>query len=350
MNNSRISDEDRVLLENYRNYLAAEAEKAKVDNKKQIQAFKRFAKSKGVAINDENFDYVPTIGIVASKQNLLLDLKGDIQPDKEGLIPFDGLKSKFQIKPNISGYFFDEKFMAMPHSYFRRGYSKENNFSPSLIDVFWREKNLNFKTFIAMDIDRVRIDVDDSTCMEFDAWFGAPFSKDVAAIPDGTSKYRPPLDIADSHIAFFFGDAYSLDIIWTSKEGIKSFQAEEFKSARVKIAIDGCNFYPVRYIHAEYDIHNACFRHFDGAVHLYTEDEYFARRNSDFNHNKKEQKHIKSKSIKLFKMNGNIDVNSWVEYCCHFCSGNPLIIEYFTGSYPQQTVETIAKLRSIKQR
>jgi hypothetical protein len=77
------------------------------------------------------------------------------------------------------------------------------------------------------------------------------------------------------------------------------------------------------------------FRHFDGAVHYYTEDEYLNRRDSDFNFNTKSLLCIKPYSEKLFKFNGNISVDMWVEFCSHFYAANPLVIEYFSGSYPE---------------
>ncbi len=87
---------------------------------------------------------------------------------------------------------------------------------------------------------------------------------------------------------------HSLDIKWETKNNIKSFQAEEFKTEEIKIEYENGSFHPVRYIHAEYDLTEKVFRHFDGAIHFYTEDEYYRRRDSDFNFNKKNTTHIKS--------------------------------------------------------
>ena len=149
-------------------------------------------------------------------------------------------------------------------------------------------------------------------------------------------------------ISMFFNEAYSLDVSWHTNNGIKTFQAEEFKTENVKLKINNSIFHPVRYLHAEYDSKNKIFRHFDGAVHLYSETEYFQRRDSDFNYNQKFQLHIKADSLKLFKMNGNVDIDSWILYSSHFFTGNPLIIEYFEGQYPEHIKEIIEKIRQIK--
>ncbi|MCB9249960.1 MAG: hypothetical protein H6613_16135 [Ignavibacteriales bacterium] len=76
------------------------------------------------------------------------------------------------------------------------------------------------------------------------------------------------------------------------------------------------------------------FRHIDGAIHLYTLSEYLKKRDSDFNYNYKDDFKIKSISKKLFKFNGKIATNNFIEYSSHYFSGNPLMYEYFEGKYP----------------
>jgi len=99
-------------------------------------------------------------------------------------------------------------------------------------------------------------------------------------------------------------------------------------------------------MHAEFDISANCFRHFDGAVQLFLEDEYLQRRESDFNMNAKTIDHIKARSRKVFKLNGPITVKRWVELCCQFYSANPLAFEYFSKSYPANINETLAQIRA----
>ena len=236
--------------------------------------------------------------------------------------------------------------MVMAHPYFRRGFHKKSNFTPRFIDLFWGLSKNDVDLYLAIDINRVRINVDEISYHELDTWYGARFNKEIQSIPENMSKLRPPLDIESSYISLFFNHAYSLDTIWKTKDKIKSFQAEEFKAEDVKLIIDGNHYFPVRYIHAEFDLNKRCFRHFDGAIHLLNEDEYFQRRDSDFNYNLKHNQHIKSKSQKLFKMNGTIDIDTWILYTSHFFSGNPLIFEYFEGRYPDHVSEMIEKVRT----
>src|SRR5699024_4796951 len=74
---------------------------------------------------------------------------------------------------------------------------------------------------------------------------------------------------------------------------VKAFQAEEFKQDYITLKYDGQTYHPVKYIHAEYDLDKGYFKHFDGALHLYTPEEYFARRDQDFHYNLKNPIQIK---------------------------------------------------------
>jgi hypothetical protein len=103
----------------------------------------------------------------------------------------------------------------------------------------------------------------------------------------------------------------------------------------------------VRYLHAEYDLSLGTFRHVDGAIHYYTEQEYYSRRDSDLNYNAKNSHHIKPASQKLFKMNGSISINTWIEFASHFLAGNPLVFEYFEGTYPPHILELLSKIRAM---
>lgn len=315
-------------------------------NAKVIVEFQDFAAKQGIILSEENFKYIRTIGVVATYPNLLSYLSPAFLKDKEGLLDYQSLCNSFERKRFMPGYLSAENYRVMAHPYFRRGFHDINNFAPRFIELFWAFNSPDIQTYISLDYDRVRIDESEFGYMEFDTWFGAKFDRNIESISDGIVKLRPPLDIDQAHISFFFASVYSLDIKWVTKDSIKSFQLEEFKDESVKIHKDGIEYYPVRYIHAEYDLDLGQFRHFDGAIHFYTEDEYFQRRDSDFNHNAKSTQ-IKTLSQKLFKMNGIIGIDTWIEFTSHFLTGNPLIFEYFEGKYPRHLQEILEKIRSI---
>jgi hypothetical protein len=274
-------------------------------------------------------------------------LDSSLVNDKEGLLDFKSLYLIFGKKRFFDGYLWGDNFMLMAHHYFRRGYHEANTYAPSFIEIFWNHKNDNIDTYISLDADRVRININDSLPEELDRWYGAGFDRNIESIPDGIVKLRPRMDIND-FLDSSFSSAYALDIKWTTKDRIKSFQAEEFKTENIKISKNSIEYYPVRYIHAEYDLDKKYFRHFDGAIHFYTETEYYSRRDSNFNYNNKSQSHIKPLSQKLFKMNGQISIETWVELSSHFFTGNPLIFEYFEGKYPNHIEKMLEEVRLRK--
>jgi hypothetical protein len=332
-------------MQRYLQSMIEEEQKELSENADKIEHFKKLCAKKGFQLTDNNFNYIQTIGIVASYPNILSFLNPNIENDKEGLVKCDLLNKHFVKKELVSGYFYDTDYMVMAHPYFRRGFYENSNFAPRFIEFFWGLKKPELDLYIAIDFNRVRINVDDSVYMELDTWYGARFNKEIHQIPDDVSKHRPPLDLDKHLISFFFRNAYSLDTLWETKNGIKTFQAEEFKTEDEKITINGNDYFPARYIHAEFDLNKKIFRHFDGAVHLYNESEYYQRRDSDFNYNSKHALQIKSNSRKIFKMNGVVDVDTLILFASHFFTGNPLIIEYFEGEYPEYIAEMIEKAR-----
>lgn len=58
--------------------------------------------------------------------------------------------------------------------------------------------------------------------------------------------------------------------------------------------------------------------------------------------------HIKARSRKVFKINGSLATEDWVEFCCHFFAGNPLVYEYFDGNYPRYVDEALERIRASR--
>lgn len=314
-----------------------------------IQSFIDYCDSKQIKLTLDNFDYVQTIGIVATYPNIVYLLNNKIFLDKEQLVEVNILDKEYKKERFASGYYYSDKYMLMAHPYFRRGYYKNNNFSPRFIEIFWEFNTDSIQKYIAIDSDRVRINVDSSMYMELDTWYGAKFKNTISDIEDGIVKLRPPLQLKSFYTDFLFGSTYSLDIKWSSKDGIKTFQAEEFKADDRRIEKNGKEFYPAKYLHAEFDISAGTFRHFDGAIHFYTEEEYYQRRDSDFNYNNKNSLKLKTLSQKLFKVNGQVSIDKWIELTSHYLQGDPLIFEYFEGKLPDRITEILDKITSTEQ-
>ena len=325
--------------------LKAEEKEELANNAEVISSFKKSMKGKGVVLTDSHFKFIRTTGVLACYPNIVCHLHPTLVNDKEGLMNFKNLCQSFERKRFLNGYLQGENFMLMANSYFRRSFHELNNYAPRFIERFWNFDHPQIDCFISLDMDRIRINLDNSSYVELDTWYGAKFDRDIENIKDSLVKVVPPQDISYSDISMFFADVYCLDINWSTKNGIKSFQAEEFKNETIRVSKNGVTYFPVRYIHAEYDLKTRCFRHFDGAIHFYTETEYYSRRDSDLDYNSKSQKHIKTLSQKLFKMNGEVSAETWIEFTSHFLTGNPLVFEYFEGEYPQRIEEILGILR-----
>lgn len=338
-----MNNEDE-MINNYKMRLRKEREEELTKNSSLIEAFIDFSKSRQIKLNIDNFDYVQTIGIIAHYPNIVHLLNEKISKDKEELVEVNVLEKEYKKESFAPGFYYAENYMVMAHPYFRRGYHDNSNFAPSFTDIFWGYEKNDIEKYIAIDSDRVRINVDNRMYMEFDTWYGAKFNNTISNIDNGVVKLRPPLGLEAFHLDFFFGSTYSLDIKWTSKDGVKVFQAEEFKIDDIRIIKNGNEYYPVRYLHAEFDKAKGTFRHFDGAIHFYTEDEYYQRRDDDLNYNSKNSFQLKTFSQKLFKVNGTITVEEWVKITSHYLTGNPLVYEYFEGKLPDDLIDIIDKL------
>lgn len=338
------------MIKLYQQRLIEERMEELAKNETLIQSFIFFCSSKQIKLTKDNFDYVHTIGIVATYPNIVHLLNDKISSDKEDLVAVNILEKEFKKVSFASGYYYSDKYMVMAHPYFRRGHYPNSNFAPRFIDIFWNYNKDNIQKYIAIDSDRVRINVDNCIYMELDTWYGAKFKNTISDIEDGIVKLRPPLGLESFDIEFFFGNTYSLDIKWTSRKGIKVFQVEEFKADKNRIFKNEKEYYPVKYLHAEFDFQTGTFRHFDGAIHFYTEEEYYQRRDNDFNYNTKNSLQLKTLSRKLFKINGQVSINKWIELVSHYLQGDPLIFEYFEGKLPDNILDTVEKLKSQRQK
>jgi len=309
-----------------------------------IAKFVTLAASKGVILGAESFEYIQTTGIVAKAPGIARTLLGPIKTGRDGLLSFNEIASRLPPSPYCEGCFAGPDFILMAHPCYRRGMHPVNNWAPRFIDLFWRFDGPGIEKHIALDEDRVRIDIDRQGYFEGDTWYGAPFDEDIRKIKPGIAKLRPPSDLESRHVSSLFANAYCMDIKWSESGGIKSFQALEMKTDEIQIEVGGRYYFPARYLHAEFDLTANCFRHFDGAIQLFTEEEYFQRRDSDFNMTMKNAAHIKARSSKVFKINGPLKVKDWVELCCHFYTANPLTFEYFSGEYPKHVSEILERI------
>lgn len=322
--------------------------------KKQIQAhagvitaFTEKCKALENPVLDLRVNYLETIGLVAYAPTLLQNLCPDLLIDKDGLYDLSQLRALYKQAPFPgTGLMVADNFMLIAHPFFRRGMHRGANWESRFIELFWRTEIPSARIFVALDPDRVRLDLNSFGYIELDTWHGAKFSEAIATIKDGISQLRPPGDIEPFHLDFLFGSAYSLNTKWSTKGRIKTFQAEAYLQEDILFEWEGDIWHPVRYIHSRYDLDKEQFIHLDGAIHFYQPSDYKIMREKDLDYNFKHAEQIKAPAVKLFKIDDDIPLANWMELTSQFFAHNPLIIEYFEGKYPvnlQETIEAIGK-------
>ena len=323
------------------------AEKEMEKYEPAIAAFIEHCNTAGYEISEETITYIETIGVVAKITDLLKMLCPELQIDKDGLYDLNELRNLYKpIQFPRVGMFLTDHFAILAHPFFRRGMSEHQNWAPRFIELLWRAEIKTTQIRIALDPDRLRINLTGNDLIELDTWFGPSFNQNIAAIKDELVQIRPPATLDQVDLKLFFGSAYSLHIKWATAGNIKTFQAEAYLLENELIEWRDEIWHPVRYIHAEFDLTIGSFRHFDGAIHFYTTAQYKTMRDADLNYNLKYATQIKAPSVKLFRIDGDIPVQSWITLTGQFFLHNPLIIEYFEKDYPPHIKELIAKLES----
>lgn len=312
------------------------------EHKEKIIEFIEYCKLRELNLTLSDFDYTMKIGGMAVLENIVYLLNKDIILDKDGLVNVNDLCTKYNFNNMGNGYFYNNHYKIMINNMLRLKFSKTNHYNQSLIDTIF-EVGKNNLLYIALDSDRIDICVEDTFYSEKAYNYGVRFDMNISNLKTSAVLYKPETNIPPDIINMFFEDAYSLDIKWYLRNGVKTFQAYEFKTENTKINYKNKELYPVRYVHSEFDMQDNCFKHIDGSIHFFEKNDYFIRRDENFNYDYKLKNSIKPLSKKLFKVNGNISTKQWIKIVSDYFFQNPLIIEYFNGSYPRKILEVLEK-------
>jgi hypothetical protein len=251
---SRKDEEMELLMKRHLESMADYARSELERSAGLIEHFKAVAASSGIMLHSDAFSYIQTIGVVASAPGLAKKLLSITSSERDGLFAYNEIAKRFPSDRFQEGYFIGKDYMLMAHPCYRRRMQPTANWAPRFVALFWQLDLPNIEKFIAIDENRVRINVDGSNYIEADTWYGAPFNKDISQIENGVIKLRPPLDLSSHHIEMFFAQCYCLDVKWSETNRIKIFQALEVKTEDVKTHMDNQIYYPARYLHAEFDL------------------------------------------------------------------------------------------------
>ncbi|MCC5644368.1 hypothetical protein LC607_15750 [Nostoc sp. CHAB 5824] len=153
--------------------------------------------------------------------------------------------------------------------------------------------------------------------LEFDTWYGPAFDPEKLDDPNYVG-----LTLLGRNKNSLFEHEYKLhrtEFFWSFRDGIKTFETEE-------ISDDGqwydC-YYFNKYVHSERNITQKVTRHVDGAVKVYFKTDYANRKSANLPNKDSYTK------IKLWRIDGNVDLENWINLITFFYKGNEMVYEYF---------------------
>ena len=211
-------------------------------------------------------------------------------------------------------------FVVQYHQFLRRGFSSNPNFDFLGTLARYRNETGRNNTFrIGIDHRRLMRFEDYRQTIERDTWYGPAFDRE---------KLDDPAHVGLAVVGRIYPnslDSYPIEkteFLWKRNEGdtIKTLEIEELSCS--SNPYDGWHIN--RYVHAERDMPNQVFRHFDGAAKVYAQNEYSERIGQTMP-NQPRCRHY----VKLFRIDGDILLDDWLSLVGMFYKGNEMVIEYF---------------------
>ena len=150
-----------------------------------------------------------------------------------------------------------------------------------------------------------------------DTWFGPAF---CAKRIDDPASVGLTVHRRNKHSLFEMKLEFT-DFLWSYSDGIKTFEIEE---ACAKSELHSDKYYFNRYVHSERDVSAKQFRHLDGAVKVFLKSTYDRRRENHLPDTK-----FADKKLKLWRIDGDIPLDEWLNLIVLFFKSNEMIIEYF---------------------
>ena len=113
-----------------------------------------------------------------------------------------------------------------------------------------------------------------------------------------------------------------LEIMWSYRDHLKTVQMEELKPEPSDDRFINC-----KYLHSQWNKNISKIIHFDGAIRSYSKANYNVRFHTDL----KKDNGKSDDYIKLFKINGQINLLRWCTLATKYYDPNELVPEYFGG-------------------
>lgn len=230
------------------------------------------------------------------------------------------------------------------HRFLRGGFSYSSRPNADLMwrfGQYFRQSGRTNDFRVAIDHSRLMPKEAFQKVFELSRWFGPRFGRDKLDDP----RVEGLTVVGRDEPAFFAllgpSSLERTEFYWRHDDGIKKLEIEEI-STREHV-ID--NRYLNRYLHAERDVRARRLRHFDGAVKIYPRDRYEGRLSVHLPRGERCRK------VKLFRIDGDVDVERWLDMVGYFFRGNEMVLEYFDpDQYHEHFDEKIALFRESRAR
>jgi len=251
--------------------------------------------------------------------------------DKDGLLCID---DDFSLHEGGIEY---REHLLHYHQLLRRGYTSNPNFDfLGTFAGYYLKTKANNAFRIAIDHYRIMPKQAYVRFCEYDTWYGPPYDPDRLDDPSAVG-----LTVLKRNQDSLFVQTNSLDrteFYWSYCDSITTLEIEEISKRGYQFD----NYYFNKYVHSERHIENKIFRHLDGAVKVYLENDYPNR-----NKRQMPEEGKCHKKIKLWRIDGNIDQENWKDTISLFFKSNEMIIEYFNPKAFEEMFEL--RVRNFKE-
>lgn len=240
-------------------------------------------------------------------------------PDKSGLVPMRRLN---MIAP---GVFEQCGILFFASSFLRRSLSRHNTLNaPFLARLQNLVQNPDVEVRIRLDPDAVGLASTYMTPVEFAHWWGPHFTDNLDELQLGITRHE-----ADDRQRVFSG-VYATEFWWHQQDGLKTLECEELLDVPTLGA--GADSFGCRYVHLIDNPDQDTKLHLDGAIRMYQVEQFLERMDKPIH---EAGRH--SEYSKLWRIDGDVAIETWKELVTHFYRDNELVGEYLGGEEDKES-------------
>lgn len=261
------------------------------------------------ALDDDNWISVVADCVAVYEVDIARRVALDVFRDEDD----DGLIEIAKLDPIGPGVYRHGKLALFAHRYLRRGATPLNTLNTSFLAAL-EQLPATFHPRVALDPDMVGLASTYRPHLEHQYWWGPEFDDDLSRIPVGVAQHR------SNDVERFFTGIERTEFRWGARDAERIFEAEEIRD--VPTFDPRAKRYACRYVHAIVSSGGG-IGHFDGAVRVYDEDSFSARRAVDIAHTERAPIYDK-----LWRVDGDIPVSVWKRLLSDYFRDNHLVGEY----------------------